>query len=246
MPHAPLLLPSLSAHEEVASAAARVRGALADVAFPEAEVTVLLSHHGPALGFYRAAHGSLDAFGVRGVDAARDGDPDALETLSNATSWLVGEADHGVVVPLLLLGDLDGAVVAGAFPEALSPRSARRAAIEDAACRMTSAVEELAATRRVALVASAHGSGGLSPRAPLTELPGAMELELSLLDHLQRDAGAVHDVALDLWERGGSCSPGPLLVFASLFAGRAARLRAHEHPVGVSYVVATVGEGTES
>lgn len=239
LPHAPLLLEPLSS-EETRRAGAAVRSAAGSLDLGDVDLVVLVSPHGPRTGVYPAAAGSLDDLGVRGVEARRTTDVDALRALARA--WGVGvvdePADHGVVVPLLLRG-WAAPVVAVCFEDRCGGGPPPQPAGELGGA-LAAAIAELAGSVDVALVASCNGAIGLTPRAPLTELPGARAAELELIAALEEDVGLVEGAAPRLAEAGGSCALGPLTVLARLFSGRRGRVLAHECPVGVGYLVAEV------
>lgn len=235
VPHAPLLLPELES-DEVADAARLVRGACRQIRFHGADVVVILSPHAAVSGVYRSSAGSLDAFGIAGIEEEGIEDAEATKEFADLASlgMLHDEADHGVVVTSRLLG-CDVPVVAAGFAEAGSPN-----ATHATADRLSGALVSLASGRRVSIVASANGSAGLSARAPLTELRGARAIEGRLRDAVETDLGRLTSLAREMRSLGGSCAQGPLEVLGELFSGRRARVFAHEAPVGVGYMVAAI------
>ena len=196
---------------------------------------VIASPHGPETGVYARPGGDLDAFGPRGISAEAAGDDDFAHAL--AERWgrpvLDGPADHGIVVPLRLLGTDGVAVVAVTFAEGLD---AEAAAAE--AGRLTSALGALGTG--FSFVASANTSAGLDERAPLPSLPGAPEAEAAVIEALGGDPATLA-AQLPALARAGSCGAGPLAAFALLAAGRRCRLVAYGHPFGVGYPVAVAG-----
>ena len=125
-----------------------------------------------------------------------------------------GPLDHGAVVPLALR---DWAVPVAVVATGGGPQLA------------------LQTDRRVVVVVSANLSAGLTSRAPLTEIAGAREAEERFVEALQEDVGLSTEQDLP-----GTCSGAVIQAFAKLFAGRRARVLAHEAPVGVGYLVAEI------
>jgi hypothetical protein len=231
VPHAPLLLPEVAEHPEVGRLAV-VRRAL-DSLEVDADVVVIASPHGQATGVYARDNGDLSAFGVDlQTSWARDGDVSRSLVSEWGRPMLRHVPDHGISVPLTAL-DLRGTpAVALSFAEASETAEDARSLAE--------AVAMIALERRVMFIASVNGSTGLSPRAPATEIPGALETEETIVAELERDAGTLSRGAGRLAEIG-SCGLGPLSTFGLLFAGHPAKIAAHEAPFGVGYLVATVG-----
>ena len=193
----------------------------------DVELVVVVSPHGARTGVYRSCAGSLEAFGVPGVDV----DLGLLPVEVTGLEVLDEPIDHGVLVPLRLLGP--GVPVIGmTFAE-------RQGAVDpNDLIRVKRAITEI--PRRVALAISANLAAGLNPRAPLTELSGANEAEELLLEKVQTDLGWLSTGATSIAEQGRSCSFAPLRLMGELFGGRKARVLAHEAPVGVGYLVAEV------
>jgi aromatic ring-opening dioxygenase LigB subunit len=237
LPHAPLLLPELSS-DEVAASAVRIRTACADIHFEGADAVVVLSPHAATSCVYRAARGSLVGFGVAGVGV--DAPTDEALAGALAEAWdepLVDEpADHGVVVALRLLAGIAAPVVCAGIEEGLGPTSE----VRDRAISFADSVLSLTGDRTIAFVASANTSAGLSARGPLTEIPGAAEVERRTLDALDSDPSALTELGEDLARVAGSCGAGPLIAFGRLLGGRPPRLLCYEAPVGVGYPVAVV------
>lgn len=230
VPHAPLLVPGVSASPEL-GALERVRAATRDVARAWGRTTVLISPHGSSAGVYRGTRGDLDAFGVRGAVAQWNLDENAGEALRMGWDrpWLDEPCDHGVVVPLLLAGPTEP-IVAVAMSNETDPAEEARS-LADAIAALEG---------EVSVVASVNTGAGITPRAPLTELPGSAALEAELRGVLERDVGGLLELAPRLGSEGGSCGAGPLMVLGHLFGGARARVLSHEWPVGVGYLVATV------
>ena len=206
--------------------------AAAAIDLTRAGTVVIASPHGSETGVYARPGGNLDGFGPRGISAEATGNADFAHAL--AERWgrpvLDGPADHGIVVPLRLLGTDGVAVVAVTFAEGLD---AEGAAAE--AGRLASALG--AVETGFSFVASANTSAGLDERAPLPSLPGAREAESAVLEALRDDPAALVP-GLPALARAGSCAAGPLAAFARLGAGRRCELVAYEHPFGVGYPVA--------
>lgn len=220
-----MLLPEV-AGRDVAPA---VTSAARELRLGEADAVVLASPHGASTGVYAKPAGSLDAFGPRGIAAAAPTDEELLRTLADA--WgppvLDAPADHGIVVPLRLLGGVTAPVIAVTFAEATD------GLVEGAA--LAAALADLDAT--VAFVASAHTSAGLTEHAPLPSLPGAVAAERAALDALMTDPRLLPD-RLPALAAAGSCASGPLAALAFVLGERPCELRAYEHPFGVGYAVA--------
>ena len=240
VPHAPILLPPVSGGA-TAERTTEVRAAIATLGFDDIDAIVLLSPHGAQTGVYRAAAGSLDAFGLPGIRATHPTDDEIVEKLSSA--WrrpiLDDRVDYGVLVPLLCLCP-SVPVVATSLEET---RSFDRASMEESAAEGLRFSDALATLRgrRVALVASCNTSAGLNARAPLTELKQAVEVEERLLGDLGR--GVLSDALAVELGVAGSCAAGTLAAFAATFAGSFIQLRAHDAPFGVGYLVASAARG---
>jgi hypothetical protein len=235
VPHAPILVPGVSAAGEDAPVE-NIRAAVRSIELTE-DVIVLLSAHGPSRGVYARTRGTLDDFGVTGFEAERPVDSAAVEKLAGLWDADVLEStlDHGAVVPLLLGLGGDRTVVVATLGE----RGTLADSLE-AARRFAGALEAL--PDRCAFIASAHTSSALTPSAPLTEIPAAVELESDLVSKLERNVSHLGDAAEGLAVTGGSCSAGPLHAFGSIFEGSAVSVPAYEHPFGVGYLVACAAE----
>lgn len=245
VPHAPLLLKEVSGPKvssrsaEVGSAFRRFRpGGEWDLT--RAEVLVIASPHGPATGIHTSIEGSLGGFGPGLPELRADGDASAAVTLASgsALSLLDGPVDHGVLVPLLLFGSDNGNVTE--LPPVIACVQDEGGDAFAFAAAVAHATQKLAEERSVAFLASAHTAAGLTPRAPLTELDAAKDLDAQILDALHGDVGGLMTIAADRWAAAGSCGAGPLLALAKLFSGRAAEVAAYEAPYGVGYLVAGV------
>ena len=201
---------------------------------------MILSPHGRRTGVYSSVRGDLAGFGYPEVGVEIDGDGDVPAAL--AAAWdkplLEEPIDHGILVPLLLgeprVGPTGRIGILGAALSEDAP--------EQDAVLFAEALTAATTGQDVLFVASANGSAGLTPRAPLTELEGARALESRLLDALRTDAARVEVAARVLASEGGSCGAGPLVAFARLFSGRSCRVLEHDAPVGVGYTVAVTDD----
>ena len=230
-----MLVPQISG-PETANAGARIRHALSEVDPSDADLLVALSPHGAKTGVYSQTRGDLGPFGYEnvGVDLHQDGEASTALAREWGRPLLDEPLDYGVFVPLILweprnLPERLVSVVAATLAES--------SAIEGDARSFADALSRPGGPKTF-LVASANGSAGLTPRAPLTEIEGAAELEDGLLKALRTDISLLPEAARALADGAGSCGLGPLLAFAQLFAGRACRVLVHERPVGVGYTVA--------
>lgn len=211
VPHAPLLLPEI-AGPEVATAAGTIRDAICSLSFEEADAILLLTPHAATPGVYRAKKGDLSGFGIPEVEAAVKSHARLAKSLG--LPIVDGPLDHGAVVPLRIGGwDLPAVVIGVGEGMSIAPGS----------------------DMDVAVVASVNGSTGMSPRAPLTEVPGAARAQEDFVAALERDISVAAGLFLP-----GSCGPLVLAAFADAFGGRRADILAYEAPVGVGYVVAQV------
>ena len=234
VPHAPLLLEPFDG-PETARAARRIRRAARALRLEGAPL-VVVSPHGARSGVYGRVEGTLDGFGFPGLSLERPAD-EAAERL--ARRWrkplLDGPVDHGVLVALRLVGG-EAPVVAATIAEADTSDEALVVGAIDEAGALADALVDLDGRDRV-LLTSANTSAALSPRAPLTERPEAIEAEAALVRALTDDAASLERHARRLALEGGSCAAAPLTVCARVLAGRRGSVRAHECPVGVGYAV---------
>lgn len=207
---------------EVAASAATIRNAMSDLSFDGLDAIVLVSPHAAGTGCYGEITGTLDAFGVSGVEVR------AETTVVPGLGRLDGPVDHGVVVPLRIMSWNGPVGPVGFDDDALD--------LGDVVT-VQRAIESL--TERVAVVASVNLSAGLSARAPLAQVEGAHEAEETLVQMIQEDVGWLLTGARSIADVG-SCGLAPLTLMARLFDGRPAKVLAHESPVGVGYLVAEV------
>lgn len=235
VPHAPVLLPEVSTlpAEETEDLCA----AVASLEF-ETPSVVVISPHGSTSGVHRTVGGSLNGFGMPHVDVERATDARLCESL--AGSWgrpmLDGGLDHGVVVPLLC-GLATGASIVGVcLREVTGPGSASLDDVMQDASQLGEALRDLG--DGVGVVASVNTAAALTPRAPLTERPGARDVERRLLEALGRELAGVEDIAYELWLEGGSCAPGPLVALARAVPDARTAPLVYDHPYGVGYLVA--------
>lgn len=255
VPHAPLLLEGV-AGEKVSSAASGVKGALESFLsggrwdLGDADLLVIASSHGTTTGVFGSIQGSLQGFGSGLPSLEASGAPDVATSMAAASGLplLDGPVDHGVLVPLLLLNGLEEGITRAPSGVRLPPIVAFVQAEDDpdplVFGRATAeATRQLATDRSVAFLASAHTSAGLTPRAPLTELPAGKELDARLLEMLGTDVGNIASVSAQEWAAAGSCGAGPLTAFGELFKGSVAKVAAYEAPYGVGYLAAGISGG---
>ncbi|MGH2788809.1 MAG: hypothetical protein ACRDJV_13050 [Actinomycetota bacterium] len=233
LPHAPLLVPGV-AGDALEPELHPIRSAARAIDFDGVDAIVVLSPHGEASGVYAQSKADLCAFGVPDSAIEWRTDDDLVRRL--AAAWEVdvldGPVDHGVAVPVALSRPAVP-VIGACLPEGTG--------VSESAMRFAQALGHSSGEATLAFVASVNTSAGLTPRAPFTELPGARAIEARLRTALEDDSGRVDGVVTELEAVGRSCGAGPLAVFGALFSGRAATVAAHEWPVGVGYMVATVG-----
>ena len=227
VPHAPLLVMD-NPRSRGDSALERVRAASREVARVVPGTLVVVSPHARRTGVYLSTRGGLRAFGVARADATCRVDADLSARVADRWGRPVvgGPLDHGITVPLELLGH-EGPVVAIGIAE-------DEADVEGAARTVAEALRPLDAS----ILASVNSGAGVTGRGPLTELPGGVALEEELGRVLRQDVAGLHELTKRLATLGGSCSLGPLLVLAHLLPGRSMQVLAHEWPVGVGYPVA--------
>ncbi len=234
MPHAPALLPEVSPGG--AEAADEVRAAIERLPLPGDELVILCSPHGRAAGIYASNVGDLSAFGVPRTRVEKPGDPERAIEL--AALWghpfLEDPLDHGAVVPLLLGVAADAPTICCAFPADDIPLALQTAS------RLTQAIEEWAQGRDVVVIASVHTGAGLSARAPIPETEDRWVIETEVRAALEKDLGALEDLAPRLAREGGSCSAATLSLFGRLFGSRSATDVTIAEPFGVGYPVLQV------
>ncbi|MDP9225654.1 MAG: hypothetical protein M3P18_17805 [Actinomycetota bacterium] len=239
VPHAPVLLPDVSG-TGTAAETLELQEALRSLVFDAADVVVVLSPHGSDCGVYASVAGTLDDFGIPGIDLQRPTDRSAVAAL--AGYWgkpILGDPiDHGVLVPLMLLSTDTTPVLAASLPEIAPEAVSDARETVESGISFARALVEFAGTRAVTLLASAHTSSALTPRAPLTERAEAKPVEAGILSALGDDPSTLGSLVHDAWRLGGSCSPGSLAAYARAFGGRKSEVLAYESPFGVGYVVA--------
>jgi hypothetical protein len=236
VPHAPVLLEEI---QPSLDGGRLVRKAVDELDFSNADVIVLVSPHGPAAGIYERCEGSLRGFGIEGGEAARDTDTELGRALSQAWGHepIDGLVDFGIVVPLLLGLGGDLPVIALTLPHTTGPTASSLSDSLHAARALSNALATVADERAVAVVASAHASAGLSARAPLTEVPGATEVDRDVVAALETDPAHLEDVLERLYEVGGACGVGPLAALGHLLGGWRSEGLTYEAPYGVGYMV---------
>lgn len=236
VPHAPVLLERVQPALEEGR---RLRNEVASIDFSRADALVVVSPHGSRTGVYARSEGSLHGFGIEGLEVTRRTHSDLARALTRA--WdrplIEGPADFGIVVPLLLgLGD-GIPVVAVTLCEITGPAAHQVDETLKSAYSLAIALSSIAEQHDIAIVASAHSSAGLSPRAPLTEVPGALDVHRALLDELDHDPAQIENVLERLHSVGDACGIGPLAMLARLLSGRGRKRLSHAAPFGVGYVV---------
>lgn len=236
VPHAPVLLEDIQPSLDEGR---RVRKAIGELDFSNADVVVVVSPHGPAAGIYERSEGSLRGFGIDGVEAVRETDDDLSRSLSNAWARapIGSPLDFGIVVPLLLGLGGDLPVVGVSLPRTTGPGASSLPEASDAAGTLAEALATTVDGRDLAVVASAHASAGLAARAPLTEVSGATEVDSELVAALEGDPARVEGLIERLHEIGQACGTGPLAMFAQLFGGWRSGGLTYEAPHGVGYMV---------
>ena len=236
VPHAPLLIESIQPNLD---AGRWLRSAIAGLDLEGVETVILVSPHGKNPGVYAGPNGSLTGFGISVPASKRRGDADLGRALAEA--WrrplLEEPADFGVVVPLVLGLGGELPVVGVALPEITGPQGASASDAIATAAELTHALETIVAERDFAIVASAHSSAGLSPRAPLTEVPGAADVDADLRDALAQDPARVIELIDDLHSVGDACGVAPLAALTPLLSGWSNRSLRVESPFGVGYIV---------
>lgn len=238
VPHAPLI--ALKGDPACIALADAARTAWTVISQLDCPV-VVLSPHGRSTGVNSSGEGNLDAFGSLGISVSTMLDTELAQHIADA--WgrpLLDEPlDHGATGALVHAED-PGPVVTCTFAESTGPSPAGSIAeVREQAIALTEVLTDVSAGRDIAVVASVHGAASITPRAPLTELPEGRAFDDALLDALATDNAAIGVIADDLYRIGGTCSTGPLHVWARLFNGRISNVHAYDAPVGVGYLVAT-------
>ena len=235
LPHAPLLVPEVT---EVERATEVVHAAHEAVARVGATV-IVVSPHGERSGVYAGARGSLRKLGIPDVVGEAKPAPEIAGDLASAWNrpLITEEVDHAVAVPLRMAPPGTRAVGV-CLEETTGPTAGNLAAVLNDARELAGCIAAL--PDPAVVVASAHTSAALTPRAPLTELPAGRKLDDAILEALRTDVGRLTEIPERAWAEGGSCGAGPLVVLGYLFRGRRATVHAYEYPVGVGYLVATV------
>lgn len=194
---------------------------MASIDLTPAEVIVVASPHGIRSGVYGAPKGNLDAFGVRGIEVSAPSDEGIAAEL--AAAWgkpLLDEpADYGVVVPLRLLQTRAPVV-------AVSTGDGR--GLADAVASLP---------RAAAFVASANLSPGVGDRGPFPSLPGAKDVDESVLRALLEDPAALAAMG-DRLRAAASCAAAPLVALGRLFPALLFSVLGYAHPFGVGYAAA--------
>lgn len=240
VPHAPVLLPQLASPETEATSK-RVQAACAELPWDGVDVVVIVSSHGSTSGVYAGARTSLDDLGVSDIEVSWTLDEDASAEL--ARKWgrqrMNEAADHGIAVPVAAGCASGRPVVAAAIEDVVASGGSALERSLAAAASLADALVVLAEHQSVGVVASAHTSAALSPRAPLTERPEALATEERVLTGLRSDAGSLVDLARPLWVNGRACGVAVLSLFGRLFDGSPVELILYDCPVGIGYMVAS-------
>lgn len=239
VPHAPVLLPSVSP----AFRGRALPAALAHIRERKADVAILISSHGERSGVYSRAFGSLDRMDVPNVRAEAAVDPELAGEL--AFEWgeprLDAKWDHGIVVPVALDAlPPDVPVIACALEEATGPGKTFSGTRGRAAGALAAAIATFAQRRNVAVIASAHLSAGLTDASPLSKQLGADSLDERILEAIATDVGGLLQIDESSWSHGDPCGRGPLLVLAHLFQNHSGTVHEYDSSQGVGYLVATV------
>lgn len=241
VPHAPVLLLD-HGYPDVVESARRIRRAVRGLLRGDTELVVLVSSHGTVGGVYEHGRGSLADFGLSGFTFHRPVESKATRRLAEA--WgrplLDSPADHGIVVPALLLGAIAAPMVCVTIEEVTGPVGLAVEPAIEAAAALASALRATLEDVRAAIVISAHTSAALSPRAPLLDRPAGHQLHHEVMEALRSDIGGLLHIDPVLWSWGGSCGAGPATVAGYLWQGHRAQVRAEESPAGVGYIVAAV------
>lgn len=222
VPHAPLLLPEVTAK---AGDLRDIWDGLGRIRIPDNALVVVLTPHSKGIGAYAHARGSLSGFGLAQVVGDFRTEPVAELQIAS----LAGPLDHGALVALLLLEVVNPVLVVG-LGEA-SDMSDMSDAVEK--------VRGIAAGRETFVVASAHTSARVTERAPLPYSFDAVRLESRFITGIEADCAAARDLADELWAVGDSCSRTTLRAFGELFAGAKGNVLAYGSPFGVGYPVVT-------
>ena len=239
VPHAPLLAPAINPAFKTRA----VLSSLEEIRSKSADVVFLISSHGERDGVYTRATGDLKRMSIPGGRAVLNVDPEL--TGEFAFEWgqprLDAPLDHGIVVPALSNAIPEGVpVIACALEETTGPGKTFTGARGRAAAALAATIATFAQRRNVAVIASAHGSAGLAPNAPLTQRPGAEALDERLLDAVENDVGNVLQIDESSWEHGDPCGRGPLLTLSHLFQNHSGTVHGYDSSQGVGYIVATV------
>jgi hypothetical protein len=236
VPHAPVVLEGIQPSLDEGR---RVRKAVDELDFSNADVVVLVSPHGPAAGVYERCEGSLRGFGIDEAEAARNTDAGLSRALARAWGHepIDGPVDFGIVVPILLGVGGNLPMVAACLPQTTGPRAGPSSESVDAAKGLAGALATVADERAVAVVASAHLSAGLSARAPLTEVSGATEVDREVVEALEADPARIENLLGPLHEVGHACGVGPLSVLRHVLEGWRSEGLTYEAPFGVGYMV---------
>ncbi|HVF53759.1 MAG TPA: hypothetical protein VNC78_09170 [Actinomycetota bacterium] len=232
VPHAVVLIPEIAGRWADATGAIRLElAALGDKA-GSSDAIVVISPHSARDCVYGSAEGTLEQIGPRFAMGAPETDGSLRDELAELWGRPVERepADHGVTVPLHLMGRVARPVIAVGLAN-----GGDEAAVRD----LASAIEKVAVAHDIFVMASGHTSAALSPAAPLTLDTDAVSFERTLTRDLISDAGVLSERAEAIVAAGG-CGARAFDTFGRLFRGRRARLSAYGSPFGVGYMVAVV------
>ena len=238
LPHAPLIaLRGDPAAAAIADAATSAWDEIAAWGCP----VVLISPHGSATGVTTSGDGDLDGFGLAGISVVAEVDLPLAGRIAEGWGAALGEdrLDHGAVGALVHASP-PPPVVSCVFAETTGPAPpGDLTTVRSETKALADVLAAIAADTEIGVVVSAHSAASLTPAAPLTQRSEGRAFDDALLDALATDNGAIGAIDAALWERGGTCSTGPLLVWAHLFTGRSSDVHAYDAPAGVGYFVAT-------
>jgi aromatic ring-opening dioxygenase LigB subunit len=243
VPHAPLLTIPLPAGDPVRDEMEAINHARDGLTFDSCDAAVILSPHGRAAGVYRDVRGSLDGFALKGRQVEASVHMEVAEELARAWGQpqIDDPVDHGITGALVGGAFVDIPVVAVTFPGVTGPKPAADVhSVIDAALRLATALEKVAERSTLAVIASAHTSAALTPRAPLMDRREGHDLDARILGALEGNLEDLTRIEPDLWEAGGSCGAAPLTTIGSLFAGGRGEVLSYGAPAGVGYLVARV------
>ncbi|MGI5872108.1 MAG: AmmeMemoRadiSam system protein A [Bacillota bacterium] len=263
MPHPPLLVPDVGKEQiaKVRATAEAMQKLAAEIKGLQPETIIIFSPHGPVFsdgmairGGELVLRGHLRRFGsarefVRRVDGelaeavAREAVAAGIYTMVMDEAALQRHGidpllDHGVLVPLSFLDEVDAAVVAMgmAFMPRLQLMEFGRA--------VARAIEKVG--RRTVVIASGDLSHCLTHDAPVPYNPNGEKLDREIMACLKdADFGRLARLDPELQEKGAECGYRTLLMLAGVLDGRwvEANCLSYEGPYGVGYGVVSLRPG---